>query len=263
MIRAIVERLSRGVVLKRRLPVDLGGMALFVSPDSSLKYWKTSLRDTDPVLLNAARLLVKPADVVWDVGANVGLFSFASAGLVGASGRVLAIEPDPWLSELLRKSSRLKENEDRSVEVLSVAVGERNGIVDLNIAERGRATNFVSGNEPSSQTGGVRNVVTVIAITLDWLLDFWPAPSVIKIDVEGAEVSVLRGAERLLREVRPKIMCEVSLKHQDEATAIFKTAGYAIYNAEFPLLGSPQISKCSWNTIALHDDSGLDTRATI
>ena len=251
MLRSLLEWLSRGVVLKRRLPAEFGGLALFVSPDASLKYWRRDLRKTDPALLNAATSLVNAGDVVWDIGANVGLFSFASAGLAGKGGQVLAIEPDPWLSGLLRKSADLNASSDCPVRVLPVAVGEQAGRAVLNIARRGRATNFVSGHGPSTQTGGVRNAVEVVQVTLDGLLENWTAPSVVKIDVEGAEASVLRAATKLLRDIRPRIMCEVSDAKREEVTGIFKAAGYVMYDADqnWPVCG--QVAQCAWNTIAL------------
>ena len=145
VLRSLLERLSRGVVLKRRLPAECGGLALFVSPDASLKYWRRDLRKTDSALLDAAKSLVKSGDVVWDVGANIGLFSFASAGLAGKGGQVLAIEPDPWLSGLLRRSAELNGGTGCAIHVLPLAVGEQTGHAVLNIARRGEGGNGYFG----------------------------------------------------------------------------------------------------------------------
>jgi len=78
-VRTLAEHLSRGRVLKRRLPAEFGAAPIFVSPDAALCFWHKDLANCDPALLDAARELVQPGDVVWDVGANVGLFSFAAA----------------------------------------------------------------------------------------------------------------------------------------------------------------------------------------
>ncbi len=250
MLRAFVEWASRGVVLKRRLPAEFGGGTLLVSPDASLRYWRRNLWKVDPMLLNAVRLLVQPGNVVWDIGANVGLFSFAARGLAGQAGKVFTVEPDPWLADLLRRSARLQEKSDASIDVLSVAIGERLGIAALNIAKRGRATNFIAGCEPSSQTGGIREAVLVPTVTLDWLLESWPAPSVVKIDVEGAEAAVFRGAVKLLADIRPRILCEVSVANRVAVTAILKSAGYTLYDAEGAGPASKPLEQCAWNTIA-------------
>jgi FkbM family methyltransferase len=206
------------------------------------------------MLLNAAKSLVRPGDVVWDVGANIGLFGFASAGLAGRGGQVLAIEPDPWLSDLLHRSAELNRNLECPIYVLPVAVGDQTGHAMLNIARRGRATNFVSGHQPSTQVGGIREAIRVVTVTLDELLEKWTAPSVVKIDVEGAEASVLRGAARLLRGVRPRILCEVSDANRKEASGIFRDAGYVLYDAEKNWPNCGQLEQCVWNTIALPAD---------
>ena len=73
-LRLLAERVSRGVVLKRRLPPEFGGARLYVTPEARLNLWRHDLRKCDPALLELAREVIKPKDVIWDIGANVGLF---------------------------------------------------------------------------------------------------------------------------------------------------------------------------------------------
>ncbi|HXV77005.1 MAG TPA: FkbM family methyltransferase, partial [Candidatus Polarisedimenticolaceae bacterium] len=256
VLRALFERLSRRVVLERRLPADLGGYAILVSPDASLRFWFRDLAAVDSVLLAAARELVRPGDVVWDVGANVGLFSFAAAGRSRPDGRVLAIEPDPWLAQLVNRSATLNPDLLGRFNVLQAALTERAGDAVLHVARRGRAANYVAGFMPSTQTGGVREALAVRAVTLDALLDDWPRPDVLKIDVEGAEASVLRGARRVLHEVRPRILCEVSQANRYEVSAAFDRAAYAMYDVAQPAGRRERIECCAWNTIALPGRDG-------
>src|SRR4051812_44993411 len=106
MLRRTAELLSRGITFQRTLPPQYGGAKLFASPEGGLRYWGRIER-TDPVLLDSAREWIRPGDSVWDIGANIGLFTFAAAGLAGGHGRVLAVEPDTWCVDLLRRSSAL------------------------------------------------------------------------------------------------------------------------------------------------------------
>ena len=120
LIRTLAERLSRGVMLRRHLPADVGGRQLFVSPDSQLKYLKPGPAAFDAELLSIARSWVRPESVVWDIGANVGVFAFAAAGLA-TNGRTLAVEADPWLADMMRRSSALRSNRELRLDVLSAA----------------------------------------------------------------------------------------------------------------------------------------------
>ncbi len=81
-IRGLAEKLSRGRVLRRHLPRRFGNLLMYVTPEAGLRYWGT-LSNVDSVLYAMAEELVRPGAVVWDVGANVGLFTFCSSSLSG------------------------------------------------------------------------------------------------------------------------------------------------------------------------------------
>jgi FkbM family methyltransferase len=197
-----------------------------------------------------AQELVKPADVVWDIGANVGLFSFAAAAVSGPRGRVIAVEPDTWLVDLLRRSSRLLVPERAQVIVIPFAVSDRIDLTELHIAARGRSANFIEGGG-SSRTGGTRRTEFVISITLDWLLGILPAPQVLKIDVERLEGRLLLGASRMLTEVRPRIWCEVSTECEQVVTEILQEASYEIYDAGVHHSARKPLRRAVWETLAL------------
>jgi FkbM family methyltransferase len=249
LIRSLLERLSRGRVLRRRLPAAHGGHALHVSPDAAMKLWQRDLGAVDPFLLTMAAELVRPGMTVWDVGANVGLFAFAAAFAAGPSGRVLAVEADGWLADLLQRSAGSAPPAYARVEVLAAAVSDAPGTVELCIARRGRAGNHLSTVPGSTQTGGTREVRQVAAVTLDGLLDRSPAPRVVKIDTEGAELLCLRGGERLLREVRPVLLCEVTDENARGVGELLRGHGYTMFDA-----GSSRrepLDRPAWNTLAL------------
>jgi FkbM family methyltransferase len=204
----------------------------------------------DPLLYNMAEELVSSSSVVWDVGANVGLFSFCATSRSGRSGFVLSIEPDLWLANLITRSAReLARHGCSVVEVLCASVSDSTRVSSLQIAERARASNHLADAAGSSQATGSRCVQRTVSLTLDLLLDYFPAPSVVKIDVETHEVSVLRGARRMLREARPVIWCEVSHENSTEITELLHAAGYKLYGAEkFP---HPHTDRAWFHTLAV------------
>jgi len=251
VLRALLERLSRDRVVRRRLPRALGGAALYVSPDAALKLWRRDLSQADPLLLRLAAELVRPGAAVWDIGANVGLFTFAAAFRSGPAGRVLAVEADDWLAALVRRSAAAAGPAYAPVDVLAAAVADRPGVADLWIAERGRAGNHLRTAGGSTQTGGHRETRKVVTVTLDGLLADFPAPELVKIDVEGAEALCLQGAGRLLAEVRPAVICEVTAENAEAVAEQFRRHGYALFDAAAaPELRRP-LAVPVWNTLAL------------
>src|SRR5437870_1265436 len=97
MLRSLAERLTRSLRFKRRLPGAFGRVPIWVSPSAGLKYLFRSMSNVDPALLQLVSEFVAADHVVWDVGANVGLFSFAAAFQAGPRGLVVSVEPDVWL----------------------------------------------------------------------------------------------------------------------------------------------------------------------
>lgn len=243
--RDLLRRYSHGRVLRRKLPADLGGAALFVTPDAALKLWRRNLEAADPALFASVRELVKPGDVVWDVGGNVGLFSFAAAFLAGPTGRVVTIEPDIFLASLLQRTAECLPPAYAPVAILSAAVSSEIGLAMLNIANGGRASNTLGKGK--SQMGGVRYVQPTCTVTLDSLLDTYPAPNVLKIDVEDMELEALRGAQAVLQG-SPRIHCEMSSQEPFELLA---SAGYSLFNADTPAQDRKPISAYAHNTVAL------------
>ncbi|MBF0176417.1 MAG: FkbM family methyltransferase [Magnetococcales bacterium] len=232
ILRWTMERVSDHLVFKRRMPRQFGGRPIYVTPGSALKYWRLDLGRIDPDLLRFVQTYVHPGHQVWDIGANVGLLSFAAAGLTGTQGGVLAIEPDTRLVEVIRKSLRLQENADLRLDVLPVSVASDLGISHFHIAARGRSANHLAVAKGSSQTGGTSTTYPVVTVTLDWLLEKYGKPDIIKIDVEGAEHLVMQGGERVLRDARPVFLCEVSDFNSPFISDLFKKNHYQIFDWE-------------------------------
>jgi len=216
----------RNSSVKRWLPEAFGNTPLYVSPDAQLKYIKPGRKGFDELLLNLAERFVHKGDVIWDVGANVGVFAFSAAG---KGGRVVAVEPDPFLVELLRKSVRIKENRDLDLKVAPVALSGNTALEVFQIAERGRASNSLTSAGGRSQMGGIREEIIVPVMTMDTLLETFPAPKFVKIDVEGAEIAVMDGGKRVLEEARPLFFIEADIKTRPGITTIFRQHDYALF----------------------------------
>lgn len=250
-LRRLAEQLSRGVVLRRNLPDDFQRLPLYVTPEAGLRHW-AGLAGVDRHLLGMARELVQPGAVVWDVGANVGLFAFSAAARAGSSGLVLAVEPDIWLAQLMDRSSReiaRKKLPAAPVRVLCASVSNQPRVSELEIAQRARASNHLHGISGSTQAGGYCHLQPTVSLTLDSLLDFFPAPSVLKIDVESHEAEVLRGAARLLEGARPVICCEVDPKNAEAVSELLHKKSYQLFGAaQDP---HPPILRAWWSTLAV------------
>jgi FkbM family methyltransferase len=181
----------------------------------------------------AARLmeaLLQPGDTVIDGGANVGLYTVLAARRVGAAGRVVACEPSPTTMDLLRRNVR--RNGFDWVIPREVALAEAPGRLTLRMFEPGSGYTSFAPADATSATAA-----EVVVTTLDELADEIPRPvSLVKLDVEGAELRALRGATRLLDEARPDFIVELEPEHlerQGSSVAalqeLFEAVGYVAY----------------------------------
>lgn len=229
-LRSILEHVSREIVFKRSLPKEMGGRKIFVSPGSALRYWNPSLKNADGNIYKVVSTLIKKDFVIWDVGANVGLFTFSSVSKAGPNGRCLAIEADIKMANLLRRTLSL--NPDLNIDILPLAVSSENGVAEFNIAKRGRSTNFLSVSKGSDMTGGIRESYKVPTVTLDYLLDYFDKPNFLKVDVEGAELFVLKGSSKLLKIARPIIMIEINKNTAEDVKTILENNNYMVYDID-------------------------------
>ena len=231
IMRRLAEVVLGPVVVRRGLPVESGGGFLVVSGQvGGMRYLLKPSRQWDPELLDVAHRLIRKGDVVWDIGSNVGLFAKAAAFHSGRNGRVLAIEPDCDAVALLNRTCRWHSEQHAVITVVPVVVSDSNGFVQFAIAKRARATNSIEGFG-TTQTGGVAETRTLPCLTLDKLLEYFPVPNLIKIDVEAAEQKVFMGGDRVLQESRPVIHCEVSAASSVEVTRLLQRHSYRLWDA--------------------------------
>ena len=158
--------------------------------------------------------------VVYDVGAWEGVFTLFFARAVGAAGQVIAFEPNPSNAARLRENLAL--NGLTNARLVELALGERTGSAWL-AAPAGASGRGVLTATPTGQAVAVQ--------TLDGLIAALglPAPNFVKIDVEGAELAVLRGGADTLARCRPALLIEVHPQADYAALWAFLDAlGYAM-----------------------------------
>ena len=168
------------------------------------------------------------------------------------------------MSLLRRSSTLLDPSRSPVVVVVPAAVSDSMSLAKLHIASRARSANFLDGGEVT-EAGGARRIDSVVAVTLDWLLENLPPPQVLKIDVEGMEHRVLGGAKELLAKVRPRIWCEVLPRNADVISNILRSAGYGIFNGKTSPPERKPLTKAVWDTLALPQEGqpmALDSSAT-
>lgn len=198
-----------------------------------------SQRVTEAHVLRWIREGLRRGDVFFDVGAHHGWMSLVAAHKVGQEGKVVAFEPSPPLLDLLSYQKRV--NRVRQLDIVPKAVTDVDGdqaqfilidgghssmnslLMDVDVSR------VQSSNKPSIQ---------VNAITLD---SFWCQsrlnPIMIKIDVEGAEILVLRGAKSLLNQCHPTLIIAVHPlwlpdgQKADDLFELLRTFGYRIVEA--------------------------------
>jgi FkbM family methyltransferase len=247
-LRLALERASHRVVVRRRLPPPFDGARMYVSTEGGLRYLAHTMAKVDPALLQLAAEVVRRGDTVWDIGANLGLFSFAAAVMAGPQGRVLAVEADTDLVRLLHRSARASGTGPAPVEILPAAVSAELSVARFHIARRNRATSHLAGYG-SAMAGGVRTTRLVPTVTLDWLAERFPGPDVLKIDVEGAELAVLTGAARVLAG-SPAVICEVSGQNTAAVSDLLAGHGYALYDGDQEPGERAPLKAAPFNTLA-------------
>jgi FkbM family methyltransferase len=147
---------------------------------------------------------VASGSTFYDIGANVGFFTLVAAKIVGAEGVVVAFEPLPANVGQLEKNVAL--NALSNVTVIPKAVGAIEGVAGLVLGDDARDNSRLSDGQTDGEDEIEVPVTTVDAAVREHDLRM---PDVMKIDVEGAEIDVLRGALETIRRSRPLIVVEV------------------------------------------------------
>ena len=145
-----------------------------------------------------------PGMVLYDVGANIGLFTMIGARCVGKLGKVFAFEPDPELCQRLKDN--VLRNGFSNVEIVQAAVCSTTGSIDFVRANIEDSPDLGLGRIGAPLPG--QSAIRVRSVALDDFAQEVALPDVVKCDVEGAELAVLEGARSLLNRQKPILVCE-------------------------------------------------------
>jgi FkbM family methyltransferase len=197
----------------RELCLVRDGLVFLANPTIPVDWHITFFGTYEPEIRTIFRAVLQSGGICVDIGANVGWHTLLMASLVGANGRVLAVEANPAM--LKRLQDNLGANRLSQVEVVPFAMTEAEGEVEFYAPD---ASDPVSGTgrvigTPSEATAGQtirvqgRRLDTIIAATQIERLDL------IKIDVEGFELPVLRSGEEAIAKFRPHVVFEYNSEY--------------------------------------------------
>lgn len=174
-----------------------------------LQLYLLGKRLTERQELANLRKLIAPGMVIADIGANAGFYTLEMASMVGPEGRILAFEPDAFNSGLLQE--RTRRARVSNVEVMPVAIGNKSGRATLYCSAYNRADNRLHQSHQEAHV----EATEVQVRSLDEILSDRGTPAIdaMKIDVQGAEEQVLRGARTTLAHGLRWIWIEFSPSH--------------------------------------------------
>lgn len=197
----------------------------------------------EKALAQAIAAVVCKGDVCFDIGAYRGFFSgvFALAG----AGQVVAFEPFPENCTQLQRLSAA--NPRLPIRFEQVAIGSKEGIAEFNVMPDSSMGKLASSSFQADVPSAA--VLKVPIQTIDGVIEEgkYPAPQVVKIDVEGAEVEVLQGGKKTLQTNKPLLFIEAhSESLKTECTALLTSFGYSVtvFEKELMTKGSPTSQVC-------------------
>jgi FkbM family methyltransferase len=197
-------------------------------------FWLRKPLESESFPFAMLRRFVRPGDVVYDCGANLGLYDRFLVSALQA-GRVVAFEPVEENRRFLAANLALGGIADR-VTVLPMALADEDGVVEFQVDDVQTTSGTLSRVTGGAPSEGRRNLRLapltdqVLCRRLDTVVreERLPLPDVIKIDVEGAEALLLRGAAGILSERGPRLVVELhGAAVAREVLGLLFTQGYA------------------------------------
>lgn len=235
MIRGVARTLYTRLHRRRGVSIEINSRRYRVS--SSIA--RGIPRRIDAPALRHWLDLVRGRATAIDAGANVGIWSVLAAAEMPASARILAVEPAPGSYEVLADCARVSEGPARIVPV-HAALGDHVGTAHLEIDGLYAPTNRLT--QSASHHSVEVPLSTIDALVQEYAL----TPAAIKIDVEGAELLVLRGARHTMREVGPAFALELHwgsdmVPRPNVILELARDCNYAVYDDAGRAVTTPDV----------------------
>ena len=217
--KAKIEAMFRAL-LKPHISTVHDDIRMELDPEEWLQIDLRASGRLEPRTIALFECILRPGDAYVDVGAHVGYHSLVAARLVGQGGRVFSIDPQPYNCAKILANADL--NGFANITVLAAAVDEADGFTSLkNQSRQDKARLTLAG--PGVNDGALTFVVP--KITLRWLLETYALRSanLLKIDVEGFELEVLKGAGDAIRTIENIVLEVLPGEDADRTLAIERT----------------------------------------
>ncbi|MBC7921462.1 MAG: FkbM family methyltransferase [Ferruginibacter sp.] len=179
----------------------------------------------EPHQTNAFVETLREGQTVLDLGANVGYYSVLASRLVGTKGRVVSFEPSVRNLSLLYR--HLRANQAENVMVIPAACSDTHQLALFASGDTYATGHLVEGQENAASR---IQVTAVPCLTVDEVVERLDlSPDVMKIDVEGAELDVLKGAAKTLADCQPAIFLSVhSDQLRESCSKLLEELGYVV-----------------------------------
>ena len=234
VLKKLLHRVSRGVSTRTHTIKHGIGKGLKFNPHGGNPGYALGTSGIEEQ--EALATYLQTGDTFYDIGANKGFYAILGAYLVGATGHVYAFEPFPESADAIR--GNLKLNEFENTMVIQAAIS--NETTQGKLLLTGESFSFKLATSKNALAESDSESIAVPVYALDDLVEerALPPPDFVMIDVEGSEIEVFRGMQKIISEYRPAIICEIHWLKK-EVTEILEKVFYPLGYTATQLDGSP------------------------
>ncbi|MCI0565430.1 MAG: FkbM family methyltransferase [Nitrososphaera sp.] len=222
-------RLTRHFEVNRACRVR--GQNIVLSISNEIELWRALTYETkEPETLTWIEVNFLPDDVFYDVGANIGLYSLYARARLGSACQIYAFEPDSQNFSQLNKNIYLNQfSEELHGLPLAISDSTRLDRLTLRAFLAGSARHSVGGAHDANEAGKSVFVQSIMCASLDDLVYHHglPIPNHVKIDVDGHELPILKGAMRVLKDNQVRsLLVEVEPQERDAIMSLLTPLGF-------------------------------------